>query len=216
MRRTVVQVLGALALAISIGTVAPRAEAAEDINVIRPGDTRPEVRIDVVGSVVKITHVENAQQADAVFFQGEKNRYQRDANDPQAKPYGLFLTYSVDGRQAFIVLDLSWLQEEDNLGFVDLMLFDTGGAPVRNVPGTHESVQLSLQPLTDGTFRARQYEKLPKGSKVNNTDWGIQEGYTTRNDSINARVDNGPDDDEARNQGDRFDNKGRRVSDDDR
>ena len=56
---------------------------------------------------------------------------------------------------------------------------------------------------------------MPKGSKVNNTDWGVQEGYTTRNDSINARVDNGPDDDEARNQGDRFDNKGRRNKDDD-
>jgi hypothetical protein len=216
MRRTIMRGLGALVLAIGVGFVVPGSGAAEEINVIRPTDTRPELRIDVVGSLVKITHVENARQADAVFFQGEKSRYQRDANDPQAKPYGLFLTYSVDGREAFIVLDLAWLQEEDNLGFVDLMLFDTGGTPVRNVPGTHESVQLSLQPLEDGTYRARQYEKLPKGSKVNNTDWGIQEGYTTRNDSINARVDNGPDDDEARNQGDYFDNKGRRVSDDDR
>ena len=44
---------------------------------------------------------------------------------------------------------------------------------------------------------------------------GDIEGYTTRNDSINARVDSGPDDDEARNQGDRFDNKGRRNKDDD-
>ena len=33
---------------------------------------------------------------------------------------------------------------------------------------------------------------------------------------LEQRVRSGPDDDEARNQGDYFDNKGRRVSDDDR
>lgn len=215
MRRTIERGLGVLALAVGLSMLLPGAGLAQEHTVIRPTDTHPELRIDVVGSMVQITHVEDARQAEAVFFQDEKARYQRDANDPQAKPYGLFLTYAMDGRAALIVLDLAWLQEEDNLGFVDLMLFDTGGSPVRNVPGTHESVQLSLQPLEDGTYRARQYQKLPKGSKVNNTDWGISEPFTTRNDSINARVDNGPDDDEARRQGDTFDDKGRRVEDDD-
>jgi hypothetical protein len=215
MRRTFVRGLGALAFATVVGIVAPGSGFAQEHQVIRPTDTRPELRIDVVGSVIRITHVENAQQAEAVFFRGEKDRYQLDALDPRARPYGLFLTYAMDGRAAFIVLDMSWLEEEDNLGFVDLMLFETGPAAVRGVPGTHESVQLLLQPQQDGTYLARQYEKLPKGSKVNNTDWGVSESYTVRNDSINARVDNGPDDDEARRQGTTFDDKGRRVDPDD-
>ena len=77
-----------------------------------------------------------------------------------------------------------------------------------------EAVQIMLVEQPDGTFLAIQYEELAKGSMVNNTAWGVQEAYTTRDDSINARVDNGPDDDEARNQGDHFDVKGRRVDDD--
>jgi hypothetical protein len=215
MHRTIARGIGALALAIGVGIVVPGVGAAEEPVVIRPTDFRPELRIDAVGSVIMITHVENARQADAVFFQGEKDRYQRAGTDPDGRPYGLFLTYAMDGRRAFVVLDMSWLREEDNLGFVDLMLFDTGESAVRRVPGTHESVQLLLQPQHDGTYLARQYEKLPKGSMVNNTDWGISESFTTRNDSINARVDNGPDDDESRRQGDVFDDKGRRRASDD-
>jgi hypothetical protein len=214
MRRTMTRGIGTLAFVVGIWIMVPGSGFAEEHTVIRPTDFRPEIRIDVVGSVIRVTYVENARQADAVFFQGEKDRYQRAATDPQALPYGLFLTDLMDGRSSLIVLDMSWLREEDNLGFVDLMLFETGPSAVRGVPGTHESVQLLLQPQQDGTYLARQYEKLPKGSMVNNTDWGISESFTTRNDSINARVDNGPDDDEARRQGDRFDDKGRRVNDD--
>jgi hypothetical protein len=210
MRRTIMRGLRALWLTFGVSIVVPSPALAQEHNVIRPTDTRPDLRIDVVGSVIEITYVETARQADAVFFQRERDRYQRAATDPQARPYGLFLTYAMDGRAALIVLDMSWLREEWNLGFVNLMLSETGASGVRSIPGWHESVQLLLQPQEDGTYLARQYEKLPKGSMVNNTDWGISEAFTTRNDSINARVDNGPDDDEARRQGDRFDDKGRR------
>jgi hypothetical protein len=207
--------VGALTFAVSLGFGAPVSTSAQELVVTRPVDVRPEQRIDVNGSLISVTYVENAEQADAVFFRGERERYQRAGSDPMGRPYGLFLTADMIGRSSYIVLDLSWLKEEDNQRYVNLMHFEPNTSAVRNVPGTHESVQLLLQPLEDGTYRAREYREIAKGSEVNNTDWGINEAYTTRDDSIDARVDNVPDDDEALNQGDRFDNKGRRVEDDD-
>ena len=78
-----------------------------------------------------------------------------------------------------------------------------------------EAIQVELLEQSDGSFLAIRYWELVKGSKVNNTDWGVDEANTTRDDSIEARVDNVPDDDEARRQGDRFDEKGREVDHDD-
>jgi hypothetical protein len=207
--------VGALTLAVSLGFGVPVPSSAQDLEVIRPVDVRPEQRIDVNGSLISVTYVADAQQADAVFFRGERERYHRDGSDPMGRPYGLFLTADMDGRSSYIVLDLSWLKDEDNQQYVNLLHFEPNASAVRGIRGTHESVQLLLQPLEDGTYRAIEYREIAKGSEVNNTDWGINEAYTTRDDSIDARVDNVPDDDEALNQGDRFDNKGRRVEDDD-
>lgn len=215
--------LGALTLTVSLllGGIGsqPTPAVADEIVLIRPGDTRPDQRIDVNGSLIAVTHTENAAQAEAVFFQGAREQWERAPTSPGVHPYGLFLTYDMDGRAALIVLDLSWLRSEDDLGFVNLMLYEPhsgpGASAVRNTPGLHESIQLLLHPQEDGTFLAREYRELAKGSEVNNTDWGLHEAYTTRDDSIDARVHNVPDDDEAMNQGDRFDQKGRRVKEDD-
>ena len=179
----------------------PPPAAAQEPEVIRPTDVCPEQRIDVNGSLLTITHVENAEQAGAVFFQGQRERFQRAGTDPMGRPYGLFLTSDMNGQPAFIVLDLSWLAEEDEAGFVNLAVAEPGTDQGLGSTGTHESIQVQLQPQPDGTYLARAYWELAKGSKVNNTDWGVREEYTTRDDSINARTDNGPDDDEARAQG---------------
>lgn len=209
-------VVATVAATLLAGLVVPAAgtASAESITVIRPGNTDPETRIDVNGSLVAITYVEDGAQASAVFFAGEAARYQRAGTDPAGRPYGLFLSHDLDGRPAFIVLDLTWLTAEDRQGFVDLFVVGPGSTAGRGASGTHESVQLLLHPQTDGTFAAREYRELAKGSTVNNTDWGIHEAYTTRDDSINARVGNVPDDDEALSKGDRFDQKGRRIDDD--
>ena len=117
------------------------------------------------------------------------------------KRYAAFRTSDITGEGQTIWLDLAWLNDTEDRGFIDL------------VDG--EAIQAELLEQSDGSFRAIDYWELPKGSKVNNTDWGIDEASTTRDDSIDARVDNVPDDDEARRQGDRFDEKGREVDHDD-
>jgi hypothetical protein len=117
------------------------------------------------------------------------------------KQYAAFRTSDITGESQIIWLDLSWLKDSD---YRDVVNFEDG-----------EAVQVELLEQPDGSFLAIQYWELRKGSKLNNTDWGISEGYTTRDDSIEARVDNGPDDDEARRQGHRYDEKGRAVHDDD-
>ena len=115
--------------------------------------------------------------------------------------YAAFRTSDIAGEAQIIWLDLSWLNDTEDRGFIDL------------VDG--EAIQVELLEQSDGSFLAIHYWELAKGSKVNNTDWGIDEANTTRDDSIEARVDNVPDDDEARRQGDRFDEKGREVDHDD-
>ena len=107
------------------------------------------------------------------------------------------VTADITGETKIVWVDLSQLRDLDGGGVANLTSF--------------EAVQIVLREQADGAFLAIEYRELAKGSMVNNTDWGVQEAYTTRDDSINARVDNGPDDDEARNQGDTFDVKGRRV-----
>jgi hypothetical protein len=115
--------------------------------------------------------------------------------------YAAFSTSDITGEAQIVWLDLSWLNDADHGDFVNL------------VDG--EAIQVELHERPDGSFLAIRYWELVKGSKVNNTDWGIDEANTTRDDSIEARVDNVPDDDEARRQGDRFDEKGREVDHDD-
>jgi hypothetical protein len=124
-----------------------------------------------------------------------------DAGSGVVNQYAAFRTSDITGEAQVIWLDLSWLKDSDHGDVVDL------------VDG--EAIQVELHEQPDGSFLAIRYWELVKGSKVNNTDWGIHEASTTRDDSIEARVDNVPDDDEARRQGDRFDEKGRRVDHDD-
>jgi hypothetical protein len=179
----------------------PAPAAAQEPEVIRPTDVRPEQRIDLRGVLLSTTNVENAQQAEAVFFQGERERFHRASDDPAGRPYGLFLTSHMTSEPAYVVLDLSWLADEDSQDFVDLETFKyPTNLTVESIP-SQETTQIQVQPQADGTYLARAYWELAKGSKVNNTDWGVREQYTTRDDSINARVDNGPDDDESRAQG---------------
>jgi len=112
-----------------------------------------------------------------------------------------FVTADIIGQEKIVWVDVSQLRDLD-------------GGRVTNLED-FEAVQIILLERSDGTFQAIEYRELAKGSMVNNTDWGVSEGYTTRDDSINARVDNGPDDDEVRAQGDTYDVQGRRVEEDD-
>lgn len=82
--------------------------------------------------------------------------------------YATFLTADLTGQVQVIFLDLSWLSDEEFFDFVNLE--------------QNESVQIGLIELVDGSFRAGEYWELAKGSKVNNTDWGILEVWTTRDD----------------------------------
>jgi hypothetical protein len=97
----------------------------------------------------------------------------------------LFVTSDINGQPTTVVLDLSWLKQE-GMDYVNL------DPPV--------AAEVLLDPQPNDTYLAVQYGALAVGSDVNNTDWGVHEEYTTRDDSINARVNNGPDDDEARAQ----------------
>lgn len=97
-----------------------------------------------------------------------------------------FRTSGLTGEPTIITLDLSTIAEA-GLGYADI-------AP-------HTAIAALVEPLGDGTYRMIQYQGLAKGSQVNSTDWGVEEEYTTRDGSINARTNNGPDDDEARAQG---------------
>ncbi|MGE3269474.1 MAG: hypothetical protein AB7P40_12055 [Chloroflexota bacterium] len=193
--------LAALALAGAASLLSAGGVAAQEYPVIRPTDVQPEQRIDVRGTMLAITYVENAEQANAVFFQGERDRFHRAADDPMGRPYGLLMTSHVTSEPALIVLDLSWISDAEMHNFVDLAVFGhPSDLTVESIPD-QETVRMQLQPQQDGTYLARAFWELSAGSMVNNTDWGVREQYTTRDDSINARVDNGPDDDEARAQG---------------
>ena len=120
---------------------------------------------------------------------------------------------SLDSREPnFITSDISGQEQVIRVDFSRLEDLDSGRVANLESP---ESIQIVLQNNGDGTYLAVQYAELAKGSKVNNQDWGNLEANTTRDDSIEARVDNVPDDDEARAQGDKFDNKGRRQKEDD-
>lgn len=198
---TVFRGLRPVVLALCLGLATGGIASAQDYPVVRPTDVQPEQRIDINGTMLQITQVENADQASAVFFQGERDRFERAADDPQAHPYGLFLTEDMNSQMSYVVLDLAWLTDEGGRGYVGLETFHTPtDLTVEGIPST-ETARIQMQPQQDGTYLARAYEELAKGSMVNNTDWGVREQYTTRDDSINARTDNGPDDDESRAQG---------------
>ncbi len=61
MRLTVPRNFEALALAVCLTGGVPGSGAAQEIEVIRSSDVRPEHRIDVNGSVLTTIHVENAE-----------------------------------------------------------------------------------------------------------------------------------------------------------
>lgn len=155
------------------------------------------------GTVLRIVNAATLPEAmDAVDDQfGVAEATATDAGTDGVQQYAAFRTSDIAGESQIVWLDLSWLHDADGGDFVNL------------VDG--EAIQVELLEQSDGSFLAIRYWELAKGSKVNNTDWGIHEASTTRDDSIEARVDNVPDDDEARRQGDRFDEKGREVDHDD-
>jgi hypothetical protein len=97
-----------------------------------------------------------------------------------------FHTSSITGEPTVVTLDLSWIADQGR-GYVDLE--------------SQTPIAVLVEPRDDGTYRAILFLGLAHGSQVNQTDWGVEEELTTRDDSINARTDNGPDDDEARAQG---------------
>jgi hypothetical protein len=97
-----------------------------------------------------------------------------------------FLTSAISGTEEMVVLDLSQLAAAE------------GGFEVQEQTAIH----VALIPQENGTFLAQRFEGMAQGDMVNNTDFGIQEEWTTRDDSINARVENVPDDDEALAQND--------------
>lgn len=165
-----VLVSAGLTAGLVLGSHAPGAfptAAAQDLEVIRPTDVRPEQRIDLRSILLSTTNVENAQQAEAVFFHGERDRFHRASDNPTGYPYGLFLTSHLTSEPAYIVLDLAWLTDEDRHGFVDLetLKYPTG-LTVEGIP-SEETIQIQVQPQADGTYRARAYEELAKGSMVN-------------------------------------------------
>lgn len=180
-----------MALGLVIGTTAPA--LAE----------REHQPFDANGTVLRIVAaptVQGAMRAVDGQFGAVIDKSAHGGAGP-VKQYAAFRTSAISGESQIIWLDLSWLKGSDRGDVVDL---EDG-----------EAIQVELLEQPDGSFLAIRYWALRKGSKLNNTDWGVQEANTTRDDSIEARVDNVPDDDEARAQGDRFDEKGRRVEDDD-
>ncbi|MCC6174275.1 MAG: hypothetical protein IT305_03130 [Chloroflexi bacterium] len=195
MRRALLAVAASLGLAVSGGWSLGAAPP-----VLAEQEHQP---FDANGTVLRIVTAPNVHEAMGAVDRHfgpvtERSDVGRTENTRQ---YAAFLTSDISGQPQIIWLDLAWLTTSDYGHFVDL------------VDG--EAIQIELREQSDGSFLAIRYWELVKGSKVNNTDWGVQESYTTRDDSINARVHNVPDDDEALNQGDRFDQKGRRIDHDD-
>lgn len=182
-RSTLALTLGAALAAVALGPVAPADSAFAQTTV---GTVRQQAndRFQVHGKILEVTHAGNGQEARAILFDNQTHLV-RAATDPNGRPYASFLTSDINGQPTTVVLDLSWLKQE-GMDFVDL------DPPV--------AAEVLLDPRPNDTYLAVQYGALATGSDVNNTDWGIQERWTTRDDSINARTDNGPDDDEARAQ----------------
>lgn len=168
--------------------------------------------IDANGTVLALTYAPDLRRAVESFngqFGGTTGRFNgafqkglQDGPRPGTVPYGAFLTSDINGQPSIVFVDFNFLRgTEQDIGFFT------------NIE-EQESVQFQMTLQPEGSFLARGYGEMAKGSMVNNTDWGISEGYTTRDGSINARVDNGPDDDEAHRQGNKFDESGRRVDTD--
>ena len=182
----------ALCLGLLMGTVGP-AFAQDDRH-------QP---FTVNGTVLRIVAAENVDEARSIVGDDLSTPVVRSLDDGRgnARRYAAFRTNDITGEYQIIWVDLSWLKDSDFGDFIDL--------------ANREAVQIELLEQPEGSFLATQYWELVKGSQVNNTDWGVEEGYNSRDDSINARVDNGPDDDEARNRGNKFDTQGRRVKEKD-
>lgn len=187
--------MGAMALALGLGLMTVTATPARAEREHQPFTANGTVlRIVPAATVGEARNTLDGQL-------GAEGGPARDDGQGAARRYAAFRTNDISGEYQIIWVDLSWLKDSDFGRFIDLE--------------EPEAVQIELVEQPDGSFLATQYWELVKGSQVNNTDWGVSEGYNSRDDSINARVDNGPDDDEARAQGDTFDVQGRRIDDDD-
>jgi hypothetical protein len=97
-----------------------------------------------------------------------------------------FLTSAISGTEEMVVLDLSQLPTED------------GGVGLQEQTPIH----VALIPQANGSFQVSEFRGLAHGEMVNTANFGIQEEWTTQDDSINARVENVPEDDEALAQND--------------
>ena len=184
----------AIALALGLGLMATTAMPARAEREHQP--------FTVNGTILRIVPAATVEQARTALDGqlGAEGGASHDDGQGATRRYAALRTNDISGEDQILWVDLSWLKESDFGRFIDLQ--------------EPEAVQIELVEQPDGSFLATQYWELVKGSQVNNTDWGVEEGYNSRDDSINARVDNGPDDDEARAQGDRFDVQGRRIDDD--
>jgi hypothetical protein len=192
------RLLSALVICASllVGTIGPTST-----QVIAPIDQPPPAVITVNGTVLRIVDAESLQAARDEIRGRLGPLDEMQVGRPGATQYAAFLTSDITGHPTLIWLDLSWLHDHNLEGYANLE--------------EDEAIQVRLTAQPEGSFLAREYAELAKGSMVNNTDWGVEEAYTTRDDSINARVDNAPDDDEALNQGNKFDQSGKRQDDDD-
>ena len=189
-----------LCMGLTMGTV--RGVAAQEVpefETLRGDQGQPFTINGTALRIIEAPSVEAAKAAPSDDFDTMPER-STDAGMGANTRYALLVTADITGEPQIIWLDLSWLKDSDFGDYIDL---ENG-----------EAIQVEVIEQPRGSFLAIQYWELVKGSTVNNTDWGISESYTTRDDSINARVDNGPDDDEARRQGNKFDEKGRRVKKD--
>jgi hypothetical protein len=141
-----------------------------------PADAPQQFQIN--GTILRIAYTANADEARRAFLMADSSVL-RAATDPAAKPYGLFKQTDTTGEDAYLVLDLSWLAQQD-LGEVPNLEVD------QSLAGEHETVAVLLQQQPDNSFLAIQYAALSKGSAVNNTDFGVQERMTVHDDAINA------------------------------
>ena len=108
-------------------------------------------------------------------------------------PILTIVTSDVIGKPQAVMVDVSQVEDVD---------FTRGTA-----------IQLSIWSRENDTFLAR--EVVSEYPYVNGAHFGVREEFTTRQDSIQARVGNVPEDDEALNQQHRDSNLRERNGDDD-
>jgi hypothetical protein len=109
-------------------------------------------------------------------------------------PIVTLVTSDLSGRPQAILVDISWLREAQVVA----------GDPL----------QLTIQPRESDTYLARSL--VQESPFVNREEFGVREEFTVLQDSIQARVGNVPEDDEALAKQHRDKNLRQKDDDDDR